>query len=251
MPRGGIVGSMPPASARLRALAAAEEPTTIPEVIERMRALEAALPRRDGVGRFVELYLAVTESVEAASRKRAFRDPGFLERLDVVFANLFFAAFRAATTKPSATPKAWAPLFEARARKGIAPLQFALAGMNAHINRDLPVALVTVRGELKLGLGDDSPEHADFLSVNGLLERTEAKVKRRFATGMVGIADAALGRLDDHVAMWDVARARDAAWVQAQALWALRRLPPLRSAYLDTLDRSVGFAGRGLLVPLV
>jgi hypothetical protein len=50
--------------------------------------------------------------------------------------------------------------------------------------------------------------------------------------------------------MWDVARARDAAWVQAQALWALRRLPGLSGAYLDALDRTVGFAGRGLLVPL-
>jgi hypothetical protein len=241
---------MPAASARLRALAAAEEPTTIPEVIERMRALQAALPTADGVARFVELYLAVTEAVGAAARTKRFQDERFLERLDVVFANLFFAAFRAATTKPKTTPKAWAPLFEARARPGIAPLQFALAGMNAHINRDLPVALVAVCAELKRSPGDDTPEHADFVAVNPLLARTEAKVKRRFATGAIAIADAALGTLDDHVAMWDVARARDAAWVQAQALWALRRLPALARAYLDTLDHTVGFAGRGLLVPL-
>ena len=241
---------MPVANARLRTLAAAEEPTTIPEVIERMRALEEALPPGDGVRRFVELYLAVTEAVERAARRRRFHDERFLQRLDVVFANLFFAAFRAATTAPRTTPKAWAPLFEARARKGIAPLQFALAGMNAHINRDLPVALVSVCTELKLGLDDDTPEHADYLSVNGLLQRTEAKVKRRFATGVLALADEALGKLDDRVAMWDVSRARDAAWVQAQALWALRRLPALERAYLDTLDSTVGFAGRGLLVPL-
>jgi hypothetical protein len=49
--------------------------------------------------------------------------------------------------------------------------------------------------------------------------------------------------------MWDVANARDAAWVQAQTLWALRPLPVLQRRFLETLDRVVGFAGRGLLVP--
>jgi Family of unknown function (DUF5995) len=241
---------MPAATKRLRALAAAEEPSTIPGVIERLQALEAALPEQDGVAWFVRLYLPVTQAVHTASRRRVFHDERFLDRLDVVFANLFFAAFRAAVTRPAETPKAWVPLFEARRRKDVAPLQFALAGMNAHINRDLPVALVTVRAELKLALGDDSPEHADYLAVNPLLARTEAKVKRSFETEALALADAALGKLDDRVAMWDVARARDAAWVQAEALWALRRLPGLSRAYLDTLDRTVGFAGRGLLVPL-
>jgi len=37
--------------------------------------------------------------------------------------------------------------------------------------------------------------------------------------------------------------------VQAQALWALRSIPPLQRRYLETLDSTVGFAGRGLLVP--
>ena len=71
-------------------------------------------------------------------------------------------------------------------------------------------------------------------AVNPLLERTEQKVKQWFATGLVGVVDVVCGDDDDRIAMWDVCRARDAAWIQ----------------YVDTLDRSVGFAGRGLLVPL-
>jgi hypothetical protein len=47
--------------------------------------------------------------------------------------------------------------------------------------------------------------------------------------------------------MWDVARARDAAWTNAQAMWALRNDAGLAADYLTTLDRMVGFAGRGLL----
>ena len=56
-------------------------------------------------------------------------------------------------------------------------------------------------------------------------------------------------RIDDVVAMWDVSRARDAAWTNAEALWALRGDRDLYDWYLATLDRTVGFAGRGLLVP--
>ena len=49
--------------------------------------------------------------------------------------------------------------------------------------------------------------------------------------------------------MWDVARARDAAWTNGQALWAPRDEATLAAQFLVTLDRMVGFAGRGLLVP--
>jgi hypothetical protein len=91
---------------------------------------------------------------------------------------------------------------------------------------------------------------SDFTAINGLLAKTEARAKKQFATGIVGIADDALGTLDDRIAMWNIGRAREAAWVQAQILWQLRAVPPLAKRYLDTLDRTVGFAGRGLLVPL-
>jgi hypothetical protein len=218
---------------------------TIAEVLDRLRAIDASLPAGDGVAWFTKLYLRVTEAVEAQiAEAHGLRNPEFFSRLDVVFANLYFDALRRATA-----PRAWEPLFEARAARGIAPIQFALAGMNAHINRDLPVALVATCKELQLDLDDAKPELADFRSVNALLEKIEREVKVWFATGFVGIVDDALGDVDDRIAMWDIARARDAAWVQAQTLWALRPLPQLQRRFLETLDRVVGFAGRGLLVP--
>jgi hypothetical protein len=219
--------------------------TTIGEVVDRLRTIDASLPANDGVGWFTKLYLRVTEAVEADTAEAlGVRDPAFLSRLDVVFANLYFDALGRATG-----PKAWAPLFEARSTRGIAPIQFALAGMNAHINRDLPVALVATFEELGLDLEDAKPQLADFRRLNTLLEKIEREVKVWFATGFIGIVDSALGDVDDRIAMWDVANARDAAWVQAQTLWALRPLPVLQRRFLETLDRVVGFAGRGLLVP--
>jgi hypothetical protein len=216
-------------------------PETIGDVIAHMREITDGLPRRDGVACFMRLYLAVTEAVSEAN---GFAAPEFLTRLDVRFASLFFQAL-------DDPPRAWEPLLEARARSGIAAIQFALAGMNAHINRDLPVALVQTCDELGLELRRGGPEHADFLAVNALLSETESRVKKEFLTGDLGIADEALGELDDVVAMWNVERARDAAWTNAEALWTLRSTPGLADAFLLALDRMVGFAGRGLLRPVV
>jgi Family of unknown function (DUF5995) len=227
-------------------------PSSIAEVVARMQAELSGLPDKDGVACFTHLYLSVTEGVEQQLGNVVFRDPHFLARLDVVFADLFFSALDAARTDPSRMPRAWAPLIDERAAHGIAPLQFALAGMSAHINRDLPVALVATCRELGVELEDGSNQHADFERVNGVLATVEAAVKSQYLSGWLRKLDRLLhrvDRIDDIVAMWDVGRARDAAWVNAEALWALRDEPDLSARYLDVLDRTVGFTARGLLVP--
>ncbi len=227
-------------------------PTSVAEVIARMQATLGPLPSGDGVACFVRLYLAVTEGVQQRLAGFVFADTRFLARLDVVFADLFFAALDATTSDPGDVPHAWAPLVEARATHGIAPLQFALAGMSAHINRDLPVALVATCKELGLSLDEGSPQHGDFEHVNTVLAAVEAEVKGQYLTGALRGLDRLIhraDRIDDIVAMWDVGRARDAAWVNAEALWALRDQPTVAANYLVALDRMVGLTCRGLLVP--
>jgi hypothetical protein len=226
-------------------------PTTVAEVVGLMRELERALPPDDGVRFFLRLYGAVTEAVdEAVQPGGAYADTRFCRWLDVVFANLFFRALRDATERRAGVPKAWEPLVEARSRPGVLPIQFALAGMNAHINRDLPLALVETWAALDLEPRRGSEQHADFTRLNEILEQTEERVKAELVTGSLGHVERSLGRVDDVVAMWKVGRARDAAWVNGETLWALRGLPQLRAEYALTLDRMVGFAGRGLLRPL-
>ncbi len=224
----------------------ASDATSIGEVIERLQTIDGALPLTDGVAWFTKLYLSVTEAVQETLSPVAFQHPAFVARLDIVFANLYFQALRG----PAGLSKAWAPLIEARSDTRIAPIQFALAGMNAHINRDLPVALVSTCAELEIDLAAARREHADFLRVNTVLAATEERVKRWFATDFLAVLDHAFGNVDDRIAMWKVERAREAAWVQGQTLWALRAVPSLLTAHLETLDHIVGFAGRGLLVPL-
>jgi hypothetical protein len=219
-------------------------------VVSAMQAIIATLPPADGVAAFTTLYLAVTEAVGASASALAFEDEHFTRALDVAFANLYFAALRECAAANGSAPAAWAPLVEARARTDVFPLQFALAGMNAHINRDLPVAVVETCTAFGIEPREASPQHRDFKRVDGVLAQTEALVKSHFVTGDLAEMDGALGHLDDCVAMWKIERAREAAWTNAQALWALRGVPLLSAQFLLTLDRMVGFASRGLLCPL-
>jgi hypothetical protein len=222
---------------------------TIEAVAAYMEQIAAPLAENDGVRRFNELYLAVTRAVAAQSASATYEDTAFMTRLDIVFADLYFEALDdlEAGRKPS---RAWAPLFEARARKGIAPLQFAIAGMNAHINHDLVLALITTTQEFGYGLDRGTAHHRDYTSVDGLLQRVQGEVKDRFTTGVVRDLDRAGGVVDDLVANWKVSVARDNAWTQAQILKAIGNSDFLRRQFLTALARNVGFAGRALLVRL-
>ena len=217
------------------------DPARVPE------AIAAPLQPSDGVARFNELYLAVTRAVVVETGADTFEDPGFISRLDVVFADLYFAAV-ADSLAGRTIPRAWAPLFETRHGKGIAPLQFAIAGMNAHINHDLALALVATSRQFGFDLDRASPQHRDYVVVDGILERVQDEIKERFTTGIVAAADKAFGRQDDVLANWSVGHARDNAWTQAQTLAAIDGVPFLRKQFLLALGRSVGFTGRGLLV---
>ena len=211
-----------------------------------MEAIAAPLAPDDGVRRFNELYLAVTLAVARESESAAFEDPAFVSRLDVVFADLYFAAVDAADAGRE-VPRAWVPLFEKRAAHGIAPLQFAVAGMNAHINHDLALALVTTTREFGTGLGRDTPQHRDYVAVDAILEHVQEQIKERFTRGLVADVDRAAGRVDDLLASWSVAHARDNAWTQAQTRATLGTSDLLREQFLRALARNVGFVGRALL----
>jgi len=224
--------------------------SSIDQVLAIMEAIDRRLPDSDGLKWFNRLYQQVTRSVRQAVAGPTFRDARFMSELDIVFANQYFAAVAAGDVEASRAPAAWRPLLRARSSRGIARLQFALAGMNAHINRDLPQGIVRVFETLGGNLASDQARRQDFDSVNALLERVESEVKADFSIGVVGAVDVLAGRADDVAAMWKVRAARQAAWTNAQVLWTLRQTPLIRDAFFETLDKSTGLAGRGLLTPL-
>ena len=220
---------------------------SIDDVVGLMTAIDESLPDQDGLKWFNRLYLRVTVSVRKAVEGATFHDPEFLAGLDVVFANLYFAALIAAGDGGDGAPAAWRPLLDSRHERGIARIQFALAGMNAHINRDLPEGIVQTFKALGGDPRTDRGRRQDFDSINALLERVEQDVRTDFSVGIVGVIDELGHDVDDAVAMWKVRAARAAAWTNAKVMWTLRDVPALHDEFFERLDGLTGLAGRGLL----
>ena len=222
---------------------------SIDELIDRMRAINAELPITDGVACFNRMYLAVTEAVLQRIANASFVDATFMTTLDIVFGNLYLDALRAAVNDQRLLPRAWAPLVRQRQSPGIAGIQFAVAGLNAHINRDLVVALVQTFTQL--GTSPSTRSHRnDFEKVNAVLAAVEPEIRLSFEDGILDDIDRRLGPVDNVIAHWSIDEARDAAWTNARVLWSLRRVGGVQRAYLNTLDGTVGMAGRGLLIPV-
>jgi hypothetical protein len=223
------------------------EAETIDDVLQRMDAIDRELPFEDGVATFNRMYTQVTKLVDTAVDKNRFVAGPFLGRLDVHFANLFFEAYGADQDRRP-IPPAWAPLYDARNKPHTHPIQFALAGMNAHICHDLPLAVVTTCGELGVPPEDDSPEHEDFTTTNAVLAEAEREIKGWFCSGIVARVDELGGKLDDGFAMFGIATARAGAWEVSQLLWDLLDHERLDRFVRANLGRTVAMTSRGILL---
>jgi len=115
----------------------------IDALIERMQAmLEPLQAAGDPKRVFHATYLRTTIAVaEAIKRPGGFADPDWTGRWDVAFAGLYLEALERvqAGEQPS---RPWAVAFGAP--PGLPVLNRLLLGMNAHINYDLPQALLAV-----------------------------------------------------------------------------------------------------------
>lgn len=239
---------MPSTDERLARVISDSTVNSIEDVISVMRGLDDVLQNADGLKWFNLLYLRVTEGVRDSPPAEAWENQRYVERLAMIFAGLYFSAIASWQRDPDSVVRSWAPLFRSRQKRGVARVQFALAGMNAHINHDLPIALVQTSEEHGVVPRRGSPEHRDFERVNAILEVVAERVKEFLATGIVGEVDQDLGRLDDVVALWSVRKARETAYTNGEILWQLRGTPVLSDAFLRNLDRLVGLSSRGLLV---
>lgn len=105
----------------------------------RLDALAAASPRRP----FLSTYLRTTQAVGDAVGAGGFLDPGWVERWDVAFAQLYLHAHDAFVSgESSAVPRPWRLAFTAP--DDLPALRHVLLGINAHVNYDLPQAMLSV-----------------------------------------------------------------------------------------------------------
>jgi hypothetical protein len=211
-----------------------------------MQAIEATLPAGDGIACFNRMYLDVTSQVHNELGQRFYADPAFMSELDVTFANLYFEAADMAAN-PAAAPLAWRPLMERRAAAGIESIQFALAGMNAHINHDLPVAMV--RTCTALNTTPEAGQHsADYEKVDQLLDAAEQSIRQSFESAAELDLDRRLSAVATLTCNWTINTARDLAWNNTLLLWAVRHDPIATGLLLDSLAATTAIASRMLLV---
>ncbi|WP_320779004.1 DUF5995 family protein [Streptomyces sp. CRN 30] len=214
--------------------------TAVDTVLSRMRALDAALPRQDGLAVFNRVYLTVTEEVDRRVDTGLLPDTEAAITLDVHFAERYLTVAEGAPA-----PACWRPLLRSRHHPGVRAVQFALAGINAHVGHDLALAVVdTCRA-----LGCEPVDLEDeYDHIGDVLVALEERIREDLMPGpdLLQLADP----LTHLLGCWCLERARDAAWSAARTLWALRGLPDLAEECGRRLDATVGLAGRMLLTPL-
>jgi hypothetical protein len=224
-------------------------PQSIPDVLATLQTIDATCVDLDGLKWFNGLYLQVTQAVEARVAAGGFSDPAWLAELDVQFASLYFSALRS-WLSGQATPGSWQILFDSRQQEAIARIQFALAGVNAHINRDLPYAI-----QATCQVTGTQPDHGgahynDYTALNSTLDTLIESAKQTLNVRLPGDALPPVSHLEDTIAAWNVSAARESAWQNADHLWTLRSFGVLDSGFMDVLDGFTTVIGKALLVPV-
>ena len=222
---------------------------SVQDLVIELQRLENSLSAGNGVKWFVRLYREVTEALALELGLGQLEDPVFMELLVLVYGNSVLNVCDDMEARSNRIARAWAPLYERRHDERVAPLQFALAGLNAHVNHDVPIGLVHACRSTAIAPDSDGPQYRDYMTMTALMRRTTDSVKDWLLTGAVAELDRTFGNLDDVIAMWSLQRARQAAWTSGEVLWSLREDEGLTVAYVGVMDRMTGLAGRGLLLP--
>jgi hypothetical protein len=118
---------------------------TIADVVARMQRRLDDLPADLEHRRvFLATYQRTTDAVAAAITDARFEDPDWVERWDVAFAELYLAAHDA-DLAGERVPRPWRLAFDAD--PALPALRHVLLGINAHVNYDLPQAMLAVISE--------------------------------------------------------------------------------------------------------
>ncbi len=147
--------------------------SSICEVLDAMQTRLDDMPlHRRAQAEFLGAYRRTTQAVAAAVEGAVFEDPAWVEAWDVAFAELYLEALDAhlAGGTPS---RPWRLAFDAPA--DLPALRHVLLGINAHVNYDLPQALLAVISD------DDFADNALIASRRRDHERIDGVLAHRVA----------------------------------------------------------------------
>jgi Family of unknown function (DUF5995) len=245
----------PGSTQQLALLAGGSVPTSIPEVVSRLAAIHehaegtSMRGNDDGIASFTKLYHVITSRIGQMADSGHFRAPEFLIRLDIEFAERYLSALRTYAEDMQRTPGVWRLLFDNRSDPRIAPVNFAVAGVNAHINFDLSCALVaTWRHIAPDGDGRDSAQFHDYCLINDVFEQEMDPLREELGSLLSRGPD---GAVWDRTANWMadlvIRFTRDLAWDEAKRVWERGADDKVLRASEEKLDAIASLVGQGLL----
>jgi len=206
----------------------------IDELIARMAAMLEPLEAEGDQRRYFHAtYQRTTIAVADEIKRGGFGDPGWVERWDVAFADLYLDALEAslAARRPS---RPWDIAFGAPA--DLPALRHVLLGMNAHINYDLPQALLAVITDEQF---DDAEllarRESDHRAIDAVLASRVAAEDDELTriSGAGSLLDRLLKPLNRLGTQRFLREAREKVWANAIVLSRARRQGP--DAYASVL----------------
>jgi hypothetical protein len=203
----------------------------IDSLITRMEELLVQLQASadmEGSALFLATYLRTTRAVAADLQAGAFIDPTWTEQWDIAFASLYLDALEEWTSRGSA-PEPWRIAFSAgRGEERLPPLRHVLLGMNAHINYDLPQALLAAITDEEFD--DDAlvarrrtdHEHIDELLASRV-KAEDLELRKVEQPGDRTLLDRALTPFNRRASRQFLKEAREKVWHNALVLSHARR----------------------------
>jgi len=220
--------------------------TDIDDVLVKLKGIiDSHRDRGSPLAFFPAVYRATTARVRDGIAAKTFADGARMGRLATTFANRYLAAVESAAASDGAGPaRAWQVAFKAADRPHTMILQHVLVGMNAHINFDLPLAVIAAAGTGKVA---DIEE--DFKAINrilaALLDPVQAVIDK--FSPLLNILDRVGGRTDEQLVTFSISTARDEAWHEATRL--AQESAEQRERSILSLDRRVTLLAERIILP--
>ena len=164
-PRSDIAGAVELRTRDLGRITALDGHAAVDEVLRVLSELQDVFAGSGSPAMgFHHLYVATTTEVAQRLAAGAFEAPAFICALDARFAVRYLSAVRAMAVGAD-VPRSWRVVLDGREEASL--LARTAAGVNAHINFDLPFALLAaLRGAQVFPAAETSPEYRDYLQVN-------------------------------------------------------------------------------------
>jgi hypothetical protein len=150
--------------------------TSMETILQVLRTLDTELPN-SSLSRLVifnKAYIVVTRTVKEASDNHYFKNPDFVALFSVCFAKYYFQVINDASHSDTQLPPAWEKLMHGHSKDNQPVFIALLLGANAHINYDLPLALLDVDTKLSREFVND------IMKVDKLLIRSGKEILTLF-----------------------------------------------------------------------